>query len=63
MSNHSQDPKLEKKYSGEMTNGLQRTANRAMLRAIGFEDQDFEKPLVGLASAGAELSPCNNSPR
>jgi dihydroxy-acid dehydratase len=59
MSDQSQDSKLEKKYSGEMTNGLQRTANRAMLRAIGFEDQDFEKPLVGLASAGAELSPCN----
>lgn len=42
-----------------MTEGLERTPNRAMLRAIGFSDEDFTKPLIGLASAGAELSPCN----
>jgi dihydroxy-acid dehydratase len=30
-----------------------------MLRAIGFQDDDFEKPIIGLASAGAEVSPCN----
>lgn len=42
-----------------MTEGLERTANRAMLRAIGFTDEDFKKPLVALASAGSELSPCN----
>jgi dihydroxy-acid dehydratase len=46
-------------YSKDMTEGLERMPNRAMLRAIGFEDNDFEKPLIGLASAGAELSPCN----
>ena len=42
-----------------MTEGLERMPNRAMLRAIGFSDEDFTKPLIGLASAGAELSPCN----
>jgi dihydroxy-acid dehydratase len=42
-----------------MTGGLERMPNRAMLRAIGFGDGDFAKPLVGIASAGAELSPCN----
>jgi len=48
-----------KSYSRALTEGVERTPNRAMLRAIGFEDGDFQKPLIGLASAGAELSPCN----
>ena len=47
------------RQSREMTEGVARTPNRAMLRAIGFEDEDFRKPIVGLASAGAEVSPCN----
>jgi len=47
------------KRSKNMTAGLARMPNRAMLRAIGFKDEDFEKPLVGVASAGAEVSPCN----
>lgn len=47
------------KRSRSMTAGLERTPNRAMLRAIGFTDEDFEKPLIGIASAGAEVSPCN----
>ncbi|UCG00206.1 MAG: dihydroxy-acid dehydratase [Spirochaetaceae bacterium] len=42
-----------------MTEGVARTPNRAMLRAIGFQDEDFHKPIIGLASAGAEVSPCN----
>ncbi len=42
-----------------MTEGLSKTANRAMLRAVGFEDEDFTKPIIGLASAGSEVSPCN----
>jgi dihydroxy-acid dehydratase len=53
------EKKLTPKHSGDMTAGIERMPNRAMLRAIGFEDDDFEKPLIGLASAGAELSPCN----
>ena len=51
--------KAGKLYSRDMTDGLERTPNRAMLRAIGFSDEDFTKPLIALASAGAELSPCN----
>lgn len=42
-----------------MTQGLERTANRAMLRAVGFGDGDFQKPIVGIASAGSDVSPCN----
>ena len=36
-----------------------RAANRAMLRAVGFSDQDFERPLIGVASAWSEVTPCN----
>lgn len=42
-----------------MTEGLERTANRAMLRAVGFGDDDFDKPIVGVASAWSDVSPCN----
>jgi dihydroxy-acid dehydratase len=30
--------------------GIERTPNRAMLRAVGFQDEDFEKPIVGVAN-------------
>ncbi len=46
-------------HSRVMTEGVARMPNRAMLRAVGFKDDDFSKPLVGLASAGSEVTPCN----
>ncbi|MGA2479675.1 MAG: dihydroxy-acid dehydratase [Spirochaetia bacterium] len=42
-----------------MTEGVSRMPNRAMLRAVGFTDEDFDKPIVAVASAGSEVSPCN----
>lgn len=42
-----------------MTEGVERTANRAMLRAVGFTDEDFSKAIVGIATAGSDVSPCN----
>ncbi len=42
-----------------MTEGVERTANRAMLRAVGFTDDDFTKPIIGVASADSDVSPCN----
>jgi dihydroxy-acid dehydratase len=42
-----------------MTGGVERMPNRAMLRAVGFTDEDFNKPIVGVASAGSEVTPCN----
>jgi dihydroxy-acid dehydratase len=42
-----------------MTGGVERMPNRAMLRAVGFTDEDFDKPIVGIASAGSEVTPCN----
>ncbi len=46
-------------YSRKMTEGIERTPNRAMLRAVGMKDNDFSKPIVGIASAGSDVSPCN----
>ena len=45
--------------SRTMTEGLSRMPNRAMLRAIGFGDDDFRKPIIGVANAGSDVSPCN----
>lgn len=42
-----------------ITEGAARTPNRAMLRAVGFADEDFEKPIVGVANAYSNLTPCN----
>jgi dihydroxy-acid dehydratase len=42
-----------------VTEGVQRSPNRAMLRAVGFGDADFAKPIVGVANAYSNLTPCN----
>ncbi len=42
-----------------VTQGVQRSPNRAMLRAVGFGDQDFEKPIVGIANGYSTITPCN----
>ena len=43
-----------------VTEGVQRTPNRAMLRAVGFQDADFSKPIVGIANGYSNLTPCND---
>src|SRR5438552_968339 len=45
--------------SRTITEGVQRAPNRAMLRAVGFGDRDFEKPIVGVANAYSTITPCN----
>src|SRR5919109_5254279 len=45
--------------SSIITEGVQRAPNRAMLRAVGFGDADFEKPIVGIANAYSTITPCN----
>src|SRR5438094_10054839 len=45
--------------SSLITQGTQRSPNRAMLRAVGFGDGDFTKPIVGVANADSTLTPCN----
>lgn len=41
------------------TGGTGRAPNRAMLRAVGFTDDDFEKPVIGVASLFSDITPCN----
>ena len=45
--------------SSAITQGVQRAPNRAMLRAVGFGDHDFTKPIVGIANAHSTITPCN----
>src|SRR6185436_5531628 len=45
--------------SDAVTAGVQRTPNRAMLRAVGFGDADFGKPIVGIANGFSTITPCN----
>jgi dihydroxy-acid dehydratase len=42
-----------------ITGGVARSPNRAMLRAVGFKDSDFDKPIVGVANGHSTLNPCN----
>ena len=48
-----------RKYSSEMVDGIEAAPGRAMLRAVGFTDEDFTKPQVGIASTWAMVTPCN----
>ena len=45
--------------SRAITHGVARSPNRAMLRAVGFGDADFEKPIVGVANGHSTMNPCN----
>ncbi|MFN6471697.1 MAG: dihydroxy-acid dehydratase [Nostoc sp. SerVER01] len=42
-----------------VTKGVQRSPNRAMLRAVGFKDEDFNKAIVGIANGYSTITPCN----
>ncbi|GAA3458116.1 dihydroxy-acid dehydratase [Saccharothrix longispora] len=48
-----------KPRSRDVTDGLERTAARGMLRAVGMGDEDWVKPQVGVASSWNEITPCN----
>ncbi len=45
--------------SSTVTQGVERSPNRAMLRAVGFSDEDFNKPIVGVANGYSNITPCN----
>ena len=42
-----------------VTTGDMRAPNRAMLRAVGFRDGDFDKPIIGIANSHSTITPCN----
>ncbi len=56
----SEEPDL-KPRSRDVTDGMERAPNRAMLRAVGMTDDDWEKPQIGIASSWNEITPCNMS--
>jgi dihydroxy-acid dehydratase len=49
----------EKLRSTLITEGMQRAPNRSMLRAVGFRDSDFNKPIIGVANGYSTITPCN----
>ncbi len=48
-----------RKYSKQIVDGVDRAPSRAMLRAVGFEDEDFNKAQIGVASTWSRVTPCN----
>lgn len=48
-----------RKYSSQVIDGVEAAPARAMLRAVGFTDDDFTKPQIGIASTWAMVTPCN----
>lgn len=48
-----------RQHSKRIVDGVTRAPSRAMLRAVGFEDADFRKPQIGIASTWSEVTPCN----
>jgi dihydroxy-acid dehydratase len=48
------------KRSKTVTQGVQRAPNRAMFYAMGYQDQDFNKPMVGVANGHSTITPCNS---
>lgn len=48
-----------RRFSSERVDGIVKAPARAMLRAVGFKDSDFRKPVIGVASTWSNLTPCN----
>ncbi len=48
-----------RQHSSLVVDGVERAPSRAMLRAVGFEDADFKKPQIGIASTWSMVTPCN----
>ncbi len=51
--------KKDLRINSKVFDGVVRSPNRAMLRAVGFTDEDFKKPMIGIASTWSEVTPCN----
>ncbi len=48
-----------RQFSSQVVDGISKAPGRAMLRAVGFTDEDFKKPQIGIASTWSNLTPCN----
>jgi dihydroxy-acid dehydratase len=63
MSVYSQPTDPAKRHSAALTDGVDRAPARAMLKAVGFTDEDLARPLVGVATTWIETMPCNLNQR
>jgi dihydroxy-acid dehydratase len=63
MSVYSQPSNPAKRHSALLTDGVDRAGARAMMKAVGFTDDDLAKPLVGVATEWIETMPCNLNQR
>jgi len=58
-----QDPRPQRKdpdlRSAEVTEGYEKAPHRAMFRAMGYDDEDLDSPMVGIANPAADITPCN----
>ncbi len=52
-------PRLPRPHSRVIVDGLERAPARSMLRAVGFDNDDFRRPQIGIASTWSEVTPCN----
>jgi dihydroxy-acid dehydratase len=59
MMDKKERPADARKYSKVVVDGVEQAPSRAMLRAVGFTDEDFRKPQVGIASTWSMVTPCN----
>lgn len=59
MAQQSDATKGLNRNSRQITSGVERLPNRSMLRAVGFGDDDFSKPIVGVANGQSNITPCN----
>lgn len=60
MTDHESNGDPRRRYSSAVVDGIGKSASRAMLRAVGFSDEDFTKPQVGIASTWSNVTPCNS---
>ncbi|MCI0653707.1 MAG: dihydroxy-acid dehydratase [Methylococcaceae bacterium] len=57
MTNNTEES--TRRFSSRVVDGMERAPSRAMLHAVGFEDADFKKPQIGIASTWSMVTPCN----
>lgn len=53
------DDQQTRKFSSQVVDGMERAPSRAMLHAVGFNNEDFKKPQIGIASTWSMVTPCN----
>ena len=57
--NKSKQNTGNRKYSSIVLDGVQRAPSRGMLYAVGYQEEDFQKPQIGVVSTGSQITPCN----